>query len=227
MAKILIVEDHPDYRELLVQFLNDAGYAVSAADDGAQALEAVKQCAPDLILLDLMLPKVDGYEVCRLIREKCDIPVIMLTALGSEEHQIRGYQLQIDEFITKPVSMPLLIQKIEAVLRRTMKQEAPLLCAGGIAMDVNMHTVTAAGEPVALTLREFEILHQLMRNPGRVVTRKSLIEQLWGYDSSDETRIVDTHMKNIRKKLAGCDCIETVRGIGYRFRQEENEWEKN
>ena len=221
MAKILVVEDSPDYRELLLNFLENAGYMVTAAKDGAQALEAVKQQAFDLILLDLMIPKIDGYEVCRMIREICDVPVIMLTALGSEEHQLRGYQLQIDEFITKPVSMPLLIQKAEAVLRRTMKQEAQLLCYGDITMDLKMHTVTAAGRPVEFTLREFEILQELMRSPGAVISRKSLVTKLWGYDSCDETRIVDTHMKNIRKKLADYDCIDTVRGVGYRLRGEE------
>lgn len=219
MAKILIVEDSSDYRELLLNFLENAGYEAAAAKDGAQALETVRRQAFDLVLLDLMLPKIDGYEVCRMIRKICDVPVIMLTALGSEEHQLRGYQLQIDEFITKPVSMPLLMQKVEAVLRRTMKQEAQLLCYGGITMDLNMHTVTVAGRPVEFTLREFEILQELMRSPEAVISRKSLVAKLWGYDGCDETRIVDTHMKNIRKKLADCDCIDTVRGVGYRLKQ--------
>lgn len=223
MANILIVEDSLDYRELLLNFLGSVGYHVTAAKDGVQAMEAVKQGSFDLILLDLMLPKIGGYEVCERIRKICDVPIIMLTALGSEAHQLRGYQMQIDEFITKPVSMPLLLQKVEAVLRRTMRPEAQQLCFGGIAMDLKKHTVVAAGETVGLTLREFEILQELMQSPDEVVTRKSLVGKLWGYEACDETRIVDTHIKNIRRKLAGCDCIDTVRGVGYRLRKEKND----
>lgn len=220
MEKILVVEDSPDYRELLCNFLENAGYSVIAAKDGAQAMDLVGQERPDLILLDLMLPKIGGYEVCERIRAIYDVPVIMLTALGSEAHQLRGYGLKIDEFITKPVSMPLLVQKVEAVLRRTRRQEVRLLCFADLTMDVKKHTVMAAGTPVGLTLREFEILQELMQRPGEVVARKSLVAKLWGYDGCDETRIVDTHIKNIRKKLGACDCIETVRGVGYRLKKE-------
>ncbi len=219
MAHILIVEDSPDYRELLSNFLDGAGYRVSVAADGAKAVQAVKQQEFDLILLDLMLPKMDGYEVCRMIRETCDVPVIMLTALGSEEHQMRGYELQIDEFITKPVSMPLLVQKTAAVLRRTAGQEEPLLCFENLVMDRKKHEVYAGGEPVELTLREFEILGELLRYPGDIVERRALVTKLWGYDSCDETRIVDTHIKNLRKKLKDCDYIDTVRGAGYRLKK--------
>ncbi|MDE7313214.1 MAG: response regulator transcription factor [Eubacterium sp.] len=226
MAKILIVEDSQDYLELLYHFLESAGYEVTAVRDGVRAVEAVEQCAYDLVLLDLMLPKMDGYEVCARIRENGNIPVIMLTALGSEEHQMRGYQMQIDEFVTKPVPMPLLIQKVEAVLRRTMKQEQEFrLCFEELVLDVRMHKVTAAGEPVELTLREFEILQELMQHCGEVVTRKSLVAKLWGYDGCDETRIVDTHMKNLRKKLAGCDYIDTVRGVGYQLKKADGKTE--
>ena len=217
MAKILIVEDSQDYLELLCNFLESAGYQVAAARDGARAVEMAGAGAFDLVLLDLMLPKMDGYEVCKRIRENGDVPVIMLTALGSEKHQLRGYQMQIDEFVTKPVSMPLLIQKVEAVLRRTMKQEQ-CLCFAKLVLDVKGHKVTAAGDAVELTLREFEILRELMEHGGEVVERKSLVTKLWGYDGCDETRIVDTHMKNLRKKLAGCDYIDTVRGVGYRLK---------
>lgn len=219
MADILIVEDSRDYRELLSNFLENSGYHVTAACDGVEAIEYVKQQAFDLILLDLMLPKTGGYEVCEIIRKTYDIPIIMLTALSSEAHQLRGYELQIDEFITKPVSMPLLIQKVQAVLRRTSRQEEQLLCFEQLSMDIKKHRVLAGKEPVELTLREFEILEELLRHPDEVVTRKSLITKLWGYDSLDETRIADTHIKNIRKKLKNCDYIDTVRGVGYQLKK--------
>lgn len=221
MAKILIVEDNNDYRELLQAFLENAGYDTRAVRDGAQAVEAAGKDAFDLILLDLMLPKLGGYEVCEEIRRTQDVPIVMLTALGSEEHQIKGYQMSIDEYITKPVSMALLIQKVEAVLRRTMKTELQQLSFGELSLNQNTHTVTVAGRPVEFTLREFEILQELMQNPGEVVTRKALVAKFWGYDGYGETRIVDTHIKNIRKKLADYDCIDTVRGIGYKLSDRE------
>lgn len=227
MAKILIVEDNHDYRELLQNFLENARHEVTAANDGDKALELIAALPFDLILLDLMLPGIDGFDVCRSIREKYDTPVIMLTALDSESCQMRGYGLRIDDYITKPVSMALLLQKVEAVLRRTMPRTPQhgltsaqeTLHFEMISLNLATHTVHVSGEPVEFTLREFEILHELMRMPGSVVTRKTLVEKLWGYDFSiSDTRIVDTHMKNIRRKLGAADCIETVRGIGYRLR---------
>ena len=231
MAKILVVEDNPDYPEFLQPFLEQAHPALTTAGDGESALELTAALPFDLILLDLMLPGLDGFDVCRSIREKCDTPVIMLTALGSESCQMRGYGLHIDDYITKPVSMALLLQKVEAVLRRTMlsvpktMQATPkTLHFENIALDPDTHTVRVSGHPVELTLREYEILQELMLAPGSVVTRKTLIEKLWGYDFSiSDTRIVDTHLKNIRRKLGTADCIETVRGIGYKLKRRQNE----
>ncbi len=231
MAKILVVEDNHDYQELLQNFLENAHHEITTAGDGESALELTAALPFDLILLDLMLPGLDGFDVCRSIREKCDTPVIMLTALGSESCQMRGYGLHIDDYITKPVSMALLLQKVEAVLRRTMlsvpktMQATPkTLHFENIALDPDTHTVRVSGHPVELTLREYEILQELMLAPGSVVTRKTLIEKLWGYDFSiSDTRIVDTHLKNIRRKLGTADCIETVRGIGYKLKRRQNE----
>jgi len=234
MAKILVVEDNRDYQELLQNFLENAAHVVTTAGDGTQAIELTKSYSFDLILLDLMLPGVDGFGVCAAIREICDTPIIMLTALDSETCQLRGYELLIDDYITKPVSMTLLLQKVEAVLRRTMplmsikpslKKSSEVLCFGDISLNLRAHTVLVANNPVSLTLREFEILRELMQAPGTVVTRKTLIEKLWGYDfSMDNARVVDTHMKNIRQKLARSDCksdyIETVRGVGYKLRRD-------
>ncbi len=231
MAKILVVEDNHDYQELLQNFLENAHHEITTAGDGESALELTAALPFDLILLDLMLPGLDGFDVCRSIREKCDTPVIMLTALGSESCQMRGYGLHIDDYITKPVSMALLLQKVEAVLRRTMlsvpktMQATPkTLHFENIALDPDTHTVRVSGHPVELTLREYEILQELMLAPSSVVTRKTLIEKLWGYDFSiSDTRIVDTHLKNIRRKLGTADCIETVRGIGYKLKRRQNE----
>lgn len=227
MAKILVVEDNHDYQELLQNFLENAHHEITTAGDGESALELTAALPFDLILLDLMLPGLDGFDVCRSIREKCDTPVIMLTALDSESCQMRGYGLGIDDYITKPVSMALLLQKVEAVLRRTMPstlrhaQNAPgVLHFEDLSLDPETHTVSVCDAPVDFTLREFEILQELMRSPGAVVTRKTLVEKLWGYDfSTGDTRIVDTHMKNIRRKLGAADCIETVRGVGYRLKR--------
>ena len=207
MALILVVEDNPDYRELLVNFLESAEYKVMAAVDGVEALEFVRKYDFDLVLLDLMLPKIDGYGVCELLRKDSDVPVIMLTALDSEEHQVRGYNLRIDDYITKPVSMPILLHKVEAVLRRTSHLEANCLSYHNISLDLKGHTVSVAGK-------------ELMQVPGEVVTRKSLLAKLWGYEFYGDTRIVDTHIKNIRKKLGDDECIETVRGVGYKLRKD-------
>lgn len=231
MARILIVEDNHDYQELLQNFLENARHEVTAAGDGDRALGLIDALPFDLILLDLMLPGIDGFDICRSIREKYDTPVIMLTALDSESYQMRGYGLQIDDYITKTVSMALLLQKVEAVLRRTMprasqcaQDTSKALHFDTISLDSVTHTVCVGNAPVDFTLREFEILHELMQAPpGSVVTRKTLIEKLWGYDFSiSDTRIIDTHMKNIRQKLGVADCIETVRGIGYRLKKREN-----
>lgn len=230
MAKILVVEDNLDYQELLHTFLENAHHEIATANDGTEALEIIRVHPFDLILLDLMLPGIDGFEVCAAIRKISDAPVIMLTALDSESCQMRGYELRIDDYITKPVSMALLLQKVEAVLRRTMLpalhgivENAPeMLHYAEISLDLKAHTVRAADKPIDFTLREFEILLELMQAPGNVVTRKTLIEKLWGYDFSiSDTRIVDTHMKNIRRKLGAADCIETVRGVGYKLKKSE------
>lgn len=218
MSKLLIVEDNADYRELLISFLENEGYEVAAVKDGEAAVSAAEDNAFDLIILDLMLPKIDGYEVCRRIREKSGVPVIMLTALDSEAHQMKGYGLNIDDYITKPISMPLLMRKVEAVLRRAAPGQPRVVEYRGISLDLKAHTVCVENTPVEFTLREFEILYELMKAPGEVVTRKALLNGLWGYGYYNDTRIVDTHIKNIRRKLADHDCIETVRGVGYKLK---------
>lgn len=220
MEHILVVEDNFDYRELLQNFLENAGYSVTVASDGVEALVLVKKEAFDLILLDIMLPKIDGYSVCEVIRQESNIPIIMLTALDSDAHQLRGYDLCIDDYITKPVSMPILIQKVAAVLRRYTPSNTHILKYGSIILDTKSHSVTISGNNVEFTLREFEILKELMSSPGEAVTRKMLLSKVWNYDFYGDERIVDTHIKNIRKKLGEEDCIETIRGVGYKLPKE-------
>lgn len=216
MKRILVIEDEPDIQEMLCAYLRDAGYNVSAASDGIQAMDCFHRESWDLILLDLMLPKIDGYGVCELIRRESDVPVIMVTALDTEENQIRGFDLQIDDYVTKPFSMPILLRKIAAVLRRTGSDaESRQLIYRDIVMDLDAYRVTVDGALLDLTTREFELLKELLQNQGRVLTRSVLLGQLWNYDFIGDERIVDSHIKNLRKKL-NRDYIETVRGVGYR-----------
>ena len=216
MKRILVIEDEPDIQEMLCAYLRDAGYSVSAASDGIQAMDCFHRESWDLILLDLMLPKIDGYGVCELIRRESDVPVIMLTALDTEQNQIRGFDLQIDDYVTKPFSMPILLRKIAAVLRRTGSDaESRQLIYRDIVMDLDAYRVTVDGALLDLTTREFELLKELLQNQGRVLTRSVLLGQLWNYDFIGDERIVDSHIKNLRKKL-NRDYIETVRGVGYR-----------
>lgn len=216
MKRILVIEDEPDIQEMLCAYLRDAGYSVSAASYGIQAMDCFHRESWDLILLDLMLPKIDGYGVCELIRRESDVPVIMVTALDTEENQIRGFDLQIDDYVTKPFSMPILLRKIAAVLRRTGSDaESRQLIYRDIVMDLDAYRVTVDGALLDLTTREFELLKELLQNQGRVLTRSVLLGQLWNYDFIGDERIVDSHIKNLRKKL-NRDYIETVRGVGYR-----------
>lgn len=218
MNQILVVEDNEDYQELLVNFLSNSGFTVTTANDGLQAFDCMEEREFDLIILDIMLPKIDGFTFCELIRKKSDIPIIMLTAKFSEEDQLRGYSLKVDEYVSKTISMPLLVSKVEAILRRSGKiSENETVSFNGIILDINTHTVKINGSDVDFTLKEFDILYELMKAGGGVVTRKSLLSKLWDYEYYEDTRIVDTHIKNIRRKLGANDCIETVRGIGYKL----------
>ena len=211
MAKILIVEDDLDIQELLQNFLQEAGYEVSIANDGVEA-----------VLLDVMLPKIDGFTVCELIRKQSQIPIIMLTALSGEKEQIKGLDLQVDDYITKPFSMPVLVRKIAAVLRRSNmipNQEHQTISYDNLILDFDSYEATVDGISYELTQREFEVLRELLLNQGRVLTRHNLLAKLWKYDFYGDERVVDTHIKNLRKKL-GIDFIQTIRGVGYKIDKE-------
>lgn len=216
MAKILVVEDEYDIRELLLNYLEHEGYEVRTASDGEQALTIFRREGADLVLLDILLPRLNGYEVCRDIREESDVPILMLTALDSEQNQLKGFDLRIDDYIPKPFSMPVLLRKIEAVLRRTMRTGGSRRIAyGALILDLDGYKTFVSGRPVDLTPREFELLKALLQNQGRVLSRQTLLNRVWSYDFYGDERIVDTHIKNIRKKL-GVEYIETIRGVGYR-----------
>lgn len=221
MQKILIVEDDADIQELLENHLRGTGYSVFSASDGVEALALFSQHEFDLVLLDIMLPKIDGYGVCELIRKQSQVPVVMLTALDSEADQIKGLDLQIDDYITKPFSMPILKRKIAAILRRTSghTQTEKYLHYKNVMLDLEGYKAFVEGKDIDLTAREFEVLREFLQNQGRVYTRQNLLNTLWNYDFYGDERIIDTHIKNIRKKV-GADIIETIRGVGYRIAKE-------
>lgn len=222
MQKILVVEDDLDIQELLKNFLQEAGYSIVLANDGVEALSIFSDVQFDLILLDIMLPKIDGFAVCELIRKQSQVPIIMLTALNGEEEQIRGLDMQVDDYITKPFSMPVLIRKIAAVLRRSIisqNQEHQTVAYKNLILDLDSYSALVNGESYELTQREFEILRELLLNQGRVLTRQILLERLWKYDFYGDERVIDTHIKNLRKKL-GIDFIQTIRGVGYKIDKE-------
>lgn len=221
MKKLLIVEDEPDIQELLEAYLHDAGYETTIAGDGVEALAKFQKDKFDLILLDLMLPKIDGFGVCEFIRRESNVPLLMLTALDGEQEQLRGFQMEIDDYVTKPFSMPILLQKIRAILRRTSaeKEENRCLHYRDLTLDLDGMEAVLAGRSLDLTTREFELLQTLISSPGRVFTREVLLAKLWGYDFFGDERVVDSHIKNLRRKL-GTEYIETVRGVGYRAAKE-------
>ena len=220
MKNILIVEDELDIQELLCAYLQEAGYQTVTAGDGVTALALFQEQPFDLVLLDIMLPKIDGFGVCELIRRQSQVPVLMLTALDAEEQQLRGFGLEIDDYVTKPFSMPILLEKIRAVLRRSAGAEPDnRLRYRDLAIDPDTREAVLDGRVLDLTTREFDLLYTFLHTPGRVFTREMLLARLWGYDFYGDERVVDSHIKNLRHKLQR-NYIETVRGVGYRAAKE-------
>lgn len=220
MKNILIAEDEPDIQELLCVYLRNAGYSVSAAGDGVAALTLFREQPFDLVLLDIMIPKIDGFGVCEMIRKESQVPILMLTALDAEEEQLRGFGLDIDDYITKPFSMPVLLEKIRVTLRRSSgMDEKNKLRYRDLTVDTEAREVFADGTLLELTATEYDLLYTFISAPGRVFTREILLERLWGYDFFGDERVVDSHIKNLRRKL-NRDYIETVRGVGYRAAKE-------
>jgi two-component system alkaline phosphatase synthesis response regulator PhoP len=233
-ARVLVVDDEPAVSELLAYNLRRAHYAVLLAASGPDALRLARESPPDLVLLDLMLPGVDGLEVCRELRRTSRVPIIMLTARDEEVDRVVGLELGADDYICKPFSMRELLARVKAVLRRSQPDEDPRAPGGGLAgpgglrLDlarrsaaVTSPATSAAGAvPLELTRLEFDLLHTLLREPGRVFTREQLLEQVWGYAYPGDARAVDSAVKRLRAKLRAAapeaDCLEAVRGVGYR-----------
>lgn len=215
--RILVIEDEASLQNILRIFLEDAGYQVTLADDGMDGIAAFHKDSFDLVLLDIMMPRLDGYSVCEMIRNESSTPVILLTALDDEDNQMKGFNLLADDYITKPFSMPLVLKRMEAVLRRARSGEkSSVLVYQNVQLDTENYKVFVEGKEITLTAREFDILRLLMENQGRVFTREQLLDIIWNYDYLGDDKIINTHIKNIRKKL-GVDCIETIRGVGYRI----------
>ena len=228
-AKILIVEDEPDILELLAYNLRQAGFEVSTAAEGEEALRLAQADPPALLVLDLMLPGMDGLELCRLLKQKESlrrVPVLMLTAKAEEVDRIVGLELGADDYVTKPFSPRELVLRIKAILRRAAVDEATegeegRIQIGPLTIDPAAHQVSVGEERIDLTATEFRLLHTLVQRRGRVQSRQELLEVVWGYQYSGYGRTVDTHIRRLREKLreAG-DWVETVRGVGYRFRKD-------
>ncbi|KZE92979.1 MULTISPECIES: response regulator transcription factor [unclassified Agromyces] len=224
MTRILLVEDEIALSEPLSFLLEREGYEVEVAADGPAAVAAFDRAGADLVLLDLMLPGLPGTEVCREIRQRSQVPIIMLTAKDSEVDIVVGLELGADDYVTKPYSTRELLARIRAVLRRRIEPEDlddAIITGGRVRMDVDRHTVEVDGETVAMPLKEFELLELLMRNAGRVLTRGQLIDRVWGSDYFGDTKTLDVHIKRIRSKIEVTPSepvqLVTVRGLGYRF----------
>lgn len=215
--KILVVEDDLDIQELTKEFLSANEYEVDTANDGEQGYLKFKEGNYDLVMLDVNMPKMDGFTVCKMIRQKSNVPIIMLTALEEEQDQLKGFENGADDYITKPFSFNLLIKRVEAVLRRGNAESTGgnMLRFKDLEMDLDAYTVKVAGERIEMTSKEFQILQTMLETKGKVWTRESLLDRVWGYDFFGDARVIDTHIKNVRRKLDR-PYIQTVKGIGYK-----------
>jgi two-component system response regulator RegX3 len=225
LARVLVVEDEESFSDALSYMLRKEGFEVSVAATGTSALTEFDRTGADIVLLDLMLPEMSGTEVCRQLRQRSHVPIIMVTARDSEIDKVVGLEIGADDYVTKPYSPRELVARIRAVLRRqstdAVELSAPTLAAGPVRMDVERHVVTVAGSAVQLPLKEFELLELLLRNAGRVLTRGQLIDRVWGADYVGDTKTLDVHVKRLRSKVepepSTPRYIVTVRGLGYKF----------
>ena len=220
MPKILVVDDEPGITELVKLYLEGEGYQVETVTTGRDAFSRLAGGKPDLVILDLMLPDIDGFEVCRRIRAKSDVPILMLTARREDTDKIVGLELGADDYATKPFNPRELVARVKAILRRYQAGQKPgdVLEVGKLRVDRARHEVTAGGKQLKLRTKEFALLAVLVQNPGIVFTREKLLELVWGYDYYGETRTVDVHVNHLREKISGSDVrIETIRGTGYKL----------
>lgn len=221
--KVLVVDDESRMRKLVRDFLTKAGYDVLEAGDGEEALDIFfKQKDIALIVLDVMMPRMDGWQVCREVRAYSAVPVIMLTARGDEQDELQGFQLGVDEYIVKPFSPKILVARIEAILRRSSRQneESTLKC-GGIEIDKAAHQVFIDGQPIDLSYKEFELLTYFVENRGIALSREKILNHVWNYDYFGDARTIDTHVKKLRSKMGDKgEYIKTIWGMGYKFEVE-------
>lgn len=222
MKKILVIEDEKDIQNIIKAFLENADYKVETADDGLEGINLIQKNSYDLVLLDIMMPKIDGFVVCEMIRKNSNIPIIILTALTDEESQLKGFDKLADDYITKPFSMPIVLKHIEAIFRRTdnNNETSNILKYKNMILNTENYEVYVDNQKVSLTYREFEILKIFLENQGKVFSRDNILNSIWNYDYFGDDKIVNTHIKNIRKKL-GYEYIETVRGVGYKIDKED------
>ncbi|MCR5799753.1 MAG: response regulator transcription factor [Lachnospiraceae bacterium] len=219
MAKILVVDDEERMRKLVKDFLSSKGYVVFEASNGEDAVNlflANKDIG--LIILDVMMPVMDGWEVCKLIREYSKVPIIMLTAKSEEKDELKGFELGIDEYITKPFSPKILVARVEAILRRNASTEDEILEVAGIKVDKTAHTVTIDGNEIELSFKEFELLSYFLENKGIALSREKILNHVWNYDYFGDARTIDTHVKKLRSKMGEKgELIRTIWGMGYKF----------
>ena len=220
--KILVVDDEARMRKLVKDFLVKSNFEVLEAEDGSQALDIFfGEKDIDLIILDVMMPKIDGWEVCREIRQYSKVPIIMLTAKSDERDELQGFQLGVDEYISKPFSPKILVARVEAILRRTVGLgETEQLEAGGIVIDKAAHSVTVDGNAIDLSYKEFELLTYLVENKGIALSREKILNNVWNYDYFGDARTIDTHVKKLRSKIGPKgDMIKTIWGVGYKLEE--------
>ena len=218
MAKILIVEDEKNMQEIIVEYMQRGGHTCFTADDGMDALLTLKNNPVDLMVLDIMMPHLDGFSVCKIAREMSNLPIIMLTAKSNEDDKLKGYDLGADDYMTKPFSPKVLLAKANALLRRSSALPADTINAGKISILAASHKVFLDGKEITLTYKEYELLRFFMSNPGQIFSREQLLNRIWGYDFEGTTRTVDTHIKTLRQKLGdeGRHIVTLIRS-GYKF----------
>lgn len=212
---ILVIEDDPFIQELIREYLKAQGYEVETANDGAEGYKKFKTGSFNLVLLDVMLPNMDGYSVCKMIRQQSTTPIIILTALSEEKDQLHAFDLEADDYLAKPFSFNVLVKRVEAVLRRANPvQRSKDLVYDRLRLDCESYKVYLDEMLIEMTLKEFAILAYLIENAGRTITREMILDRVWGYDFFGDHRLVDAHIKNIRKKI-GVPYIQTIKGVGY------------
>ncbi|MCM3629510.1 response regulator transcription factor [Paenibacillus glycanilyticus] len=222
MPKILVVDDDPNIRELVSLFLRREGYEVIEATNGEDALNRLEAVKPDLAVIDVMMPKMDGWALCSALRESFDMPLLMLTAKGETAHKVKGFELGADDYVVKPFDPPELIVRIKALLKRYRIASSQVIDLGGLSMNRSDFQLVANGEKILLPPKEFELLFKLASYPGKTFTREHLIEQLWGMNYEGDERTVDVHIKRLRERFPEEDIgfrIVTIRGLGYRLEE--------